>query len=268
MLPMRVMTARRRIASAVFGLLALCALGSGVRADLTFPAFTNYVVDQANVIPPADEQALIARLKAFQEKSGHQLAVATVSSLEGTSVEDYGNRLFRDWKLGDRTRNDGALILVAPNERKVRIEVGYGLEGDLTDAVSRLIIENAILPRFKAGDIPGGISRGADDVMAVFSGQAEDYQKRAALNDKIEEETPLIVTVFMICFWILFIYILWRAIRSGPSGAARRRHGPWIIGGPSSGGWSGGGGGWSGGGGGFGGGGGGSSGGGGASGGW
>ena len=210
--------------------------------------------------------ALVAKLKAFQERSGKQLAVATVSSLGGTSVEDYGNRLFREWKIGDKEKNDGALLLVAPNERKVRIEVGYGLEGDLTDAVSRLIIENAILPRFKAGDVPGGISRGVDDIMAVFSGQAEDYKKRAALNDRIEEETPLIVTVFMICFWLLFIYIMWRAIRSGGSAARGRRSSPWIIGGPGGfggGGWSGGGGG-----GGFGGGGGGSSGGGGASGGW
>nr|WP_020179410.1 TPM domain-containing protein [Methylopila sp. M107] len=267
---MRAMTGRRLLIAVLGTLVVLCAAALPGRAQFTFPAFTNYVVDQANVIPPADEQALIAKLKAFQERSGKQLAVATVTSLEGTSVEDYGNRLFREWKLGDKDRNDGALILIAPNERKVRIEVGYGLEGDLTDAVSRLIIENAILPRFKAGDIPGGISRGADDVMAVFSGQAEDYQKRAALNDKIEEQTPLIVTVFMICFWILFIYIMWRALRQSASGAgnSRRRHGPWIIGGPSSGGF--GGGGWSGGGGGggFGGGGGGSSGGGGASGGW
>lgn len=265
MLPMRAMTGRRIIAAVFIGLVALVATA---RADFTFPVFSNYVVDQAGVIPPADEQALIAKLKAFQERTGHQFAVATVASLQGTSVEDYGNRLFRDWKLGDKERNDGALLLVAPNERKVRIEVGYGLEGDLTDAVSRLIIENAILPRFKAGDIPGGISRGADDVMAVFSGQAEDYKKRAALNDRIEEETPLIVTVFMICFWILFIYIMWRALRqSGQGGVSRRRSAPWIIGGPGGG--FGGGGGWSGGGGGgFGGGGGGSSGGGGASGSW
>ncbi|WP_309391111.1 TPM domain-containing protein [Chelatococcus sambhunathii] len=260
------MTGRRIILSVLGALLVLCA--AAARADFTFPAFTNYVVDQANVIPPADEQALVAKLKAFQERSGHQLAIATVSSLQGTSVEDYGNRLFRDWKLGDKQGNDGALLLVAPNERKVRIEVGYGLEGDLTDAVSRLIIENAILPRFRAGDIPGGIARGADDVMAVFSGQAEDYKQRAAQKDE-DAETPTIVTVFMICFWLFFLYVLWRSIRSGGSGVSRRRHGPWIIGGPGYGsGWGGGGGGWAGGGGGFGGGGGGSSGGGGASGGW
>lgn len=266
---MRAMTAIRRFsgvfAAALLAALCLVALAPQASAqDLTFPAFTNYVVDQAGVLPPDAEAGLVAKLKGFQDKTGRQFAIATVSSLQGTSVEDYGNRLFRDWKLGDKTRNDGALLLVAPSERKVRIEVGYGLEGELTDAVSRLIIENAILPRFKAGDIPGGISRGADDVIATLSGDADDFKKRAALNDRVEEETPLIVTVFMICFWALFIYLMWRSLRG--QGGRGRRSGPWIIGGPGyGGGWSGGG---SSGGGGFGGGGGGSSGGGGASGGW
>ncbi|MBB3973036.1 TPM domain-containing protein [Hansschlegelia beijingensis] len=241
-------------------LLVLAAIGP-VRADLSFPAFTNYVVDAADVLPPAEEQALIARLKSFQERTGHQFAIATVPSLQGTSVEDFANRLFRAWKLGDAKRNDGALLLVAPADRKVRVEVGYGLEGDLTDAVSRLIIENAILPRFRAGDIPRGIERGADDVMAVFSGQAEDYKARAAQLSE-EEEPPVVVDIFMILFLLFFLYVLWRSMRGG--GGSSRRHGPWVIGGPGGygGGWSGGGGG------GFGGGGGGSSGGGGASGGW
>jgi uncharacterized protein len=263
--PMPPMATRRFHSVLTAAFLALCALAASPPAlaqNLTFPSFSNYVVDAANVLPPADEQALVAKLKAFQDTTGKQFAVATVPSLQGTSVEDYGNRLFREWKIGDRTRNDGALLLVAPTERKVRIEVGYGLEGDLTDAVSRLIIENAILPRFKAGDFPGGISRGADDVIAVFSGQADDYKQRAALADKAGEETPLIVTIFMIAFFLLFLFIMWRAIRGG-GGRSARRHGPWIIGGPGMGG-----GGWSGGGGGFGGGGGGSSGGGGASGSW
>jgi len=248
----------RLLALTIFALAALAP----ARAELSFPAFTNYVVDAANVLPPGDEQALVEKLKSFRERTGHQFAVATVPSLQGTSVEDFANRLFREWKLGDATRNDGALLLVAPSERKVRIEVGYGLEGDLTDAVSRLIIENAILPRFRAGDIPGGISRGADDVMAVFSGQAEDYKARAAQLSQ-QEEAPAGVSIFMILFLAFFLFVLWRSIRGG--GRRSRRYSPWIIGGPGGfggGGWSGGGGG------GFGGGGGGSSGGGGASGGW
>jgi uncharacterized protein len=233
--------------------------------DLGFPRFSNYVVDEANILSPDAEAALVAKLKAFQDRTGHQFAVATVPSLQGTSVEDYGNRLFRDWGLGDKQRNDGALLLIAPNERKVRIEVGYGLEGDLTDAVSHLIIQNAILPRFKAGDMAGGIARGADDVMAVFSGQAAEFKARAAA---VDEPAPwwfeLLTTLFV--FMILFLIIrgFYRGVNDPRS---RRRSGPWITGGTAGGfggGWSGG----SSGGGGFGGGGGGSSGGGGASGGW
>lgn len=264
---MRAMTVRRHIAAFLGAVLVLFAIVAGAQAQqgFTFPAFTNYVVDEAGVLSPGDEAALVAKLKAFQDRTGRQIAVATVRSLQGTSVEDYGNRLFREWKLGDKETNDGALILVAPTERKVRIEVGYGLEGDLTDAVSRLIIENAILPRFKSGDFAGGIGRGADDVIAVISGDAEDFKKRAAAG----EEEDLLSTVIMIAFLLFFLWVMWRSIRSSGSGLRRSRHGPWIIGGPGSGGgWSGGGGGWSGGGGGFGGGGGGSSGGGGASGSW
>lgn len=261
MLPMAATRSFGLLIAAVFTVGLLLFPQGAARAELSFPPFTNYVVDQAGVIPATDESALVAKLKSFQERTGRQLAVATVPSLQGTSVEDFGNRLFRAWKLGDATRNDGALLLVAPTERKVRIEVGYGLEGELTDAVSRLIIENAILPRFRAGDIPGGIARGADDVMAVFSGQADEYKARAAAQQ--DDEPPVIVLIVMGLFLLLFLYSFVRGLRSG--GVSRRRSSPWIIGGP---GFGGGGGGWSGGGGGFSGGGGGSSGGGGASGGW
>lgn len=256
-----------RTALAALAFVVAAALGSArptAAQELAFPRFDNYVVDQADVIPPEAEAALVGKLKAFQERTGHQFAVATVSSLGGTSVEDYGNRLFRDWGLGDKTRNDGALLLVAPNERKVRIEVGYGLEGDLTDAVAHLIIQNAVLPRFKAGDMAGGIARGADDVMAVFSGQAEEFKARAAEAD---QPAPwwldLLMTIVMIT---IFVVILWSFYQALKNPRARGRAGPWIAGGTTGGfgggGWSGGGGG------GFGGGGGGSSGGGGASGGW
>ncbi len=91
--------------------------------------------------------------------------VVTLKSLQGTSIEDFGDQLGRHWQIGQKDKNNGVLLIVAPNERKVRIEVGYGLEGTLTDAVSRLIIENAILPRFRADDFAGGITRGVDDII-------------------------------------------------------------------------------------------------------
>ena len=94
------------------------------------------------------------------------------------TIRDYGNRLFRKLQLGNKKRNDGVLILVAPNEHKVSIEVGYGLEGDLTDAMSRIIIENAMIPRFKTGDWAGGLYAGLDDIQKVVGGQGDEVVKR------------------------------------------------------------------------------------------
>ena len=95
---------------------------------------------------------LEAKLKNLEDKSGIQVVVATVKSLEGSDIETYANQLFRNWRLGEAKKNNGVLLLVAPNEHKVRIEVGYGLEGTLTDALSSVIISSAMVPRFKAND--------------------------------------------------------------------------------------------------------------------
>ena len=103
--------------------------------------------------------------------------MVTLKSLQGTSIEDYGYQLGRHWQIGQKDKNNGVLLIVAPNERKVRIEVGYGLEGTLTDAVSRFIIDNSILPRFRANDFPGGIKRGVDDIVQVLTGDAEEWKQ-------------------------------------------------------------------------------------------
>jgi uncharacterized protein len=223
-------------------------------ADPQFPALTAPIVDAAGILD-ADAKTIIEnRLRDYESTTGHQLAVATVPSLEGFDIRDYGNRLFRNWALGDKKRNDGILVLVAPNEHKVSIEVGYGLEGDMTDAMSRIIIENAMVPRFKAGDYVGGIHAGIDDISKVTSGKGDEVvqrvQNQSALN--AQDIFPLII------FFLIVIFILYRVSRGGrmiivPGGS---------FGGGSFGGGGGfsGGGGWSGGGG--------SSGGGGASGGW
>src|ERR1700709_169752 len=129
----------------------------------TFPALSGRIVDQANVISASARQTIEPKLADLEAKSGIQLVVATVNSLEGQEIEPYANELFRTWKLGEKAKNNGVLLLVAPNEKRVRIEVGYGLEGTLTDALSKVIITNAITPRFKTGDFNGGITRGVDD---------------------------------------------------------------------------------------------------------
>ena len=157
-----------------------CAMAAALAAN--FPALTGRIVDQANIIPAATRDAIEPKLADLEAKSGIQLVVATVSSLEGEEIEPYANELFRTWKLGEKDKNNGVLLLVAPNEQRVRIEVGYGLEGTLTDALSKVIIANAIAPRFKAGDFGGGISRGVDDIITVLTTNSSEWQQRPSLR--------------------------------------------------------------------------------------
>ena len=207
------------------------------------------MVDAAGVLGDTQSTIIGNKLKNYEDASGHQVAVAAVPTLEGYDIRDYGNLLFRKWALGDKKRNDGVLVLVAPKEHKVSIEVGYGLEGDLTDAMSSIIIQNAMVPRFKAGDYVGGINAGIEDIKKVIGGQGDQVVARAQNQSAltIDDILPFII------FFIFVVIILSNASRGGRV---------MIIpgGGFSGGGFSGGGGGWSGGGG--------SSGGSGASGGW
>jgi uncharacterized protein len=147
-----------------------------------FPALTGRIVDQANILSADTRSAIEPKLADLESKSGIQLVVATVASLDGQEIEPYANELFRSWKLGEKTKNNGVLLLVAPNERRVRIEVGYGLEGTLTDALSKVIIANAIAPRLKTGDFGGGISRGVDDIITVLTTDASEWQQRPSLR--------------------------------------------------------------------------------------
>jgi uncharacterized protein len=170
-----------RVARPLVVLVALLCAGLAVCAA-NFPALTDRVVDQANVLSAETRNALAPKLADLETKSGIQLVVATVASLEGQDIEPYANELFRAWKLGEKAKNNGVLLLVAPNERRVRIEVGYGLEGTLTDALSKVIITNAIAPRFKTGDFNGGVSRGVDDIITVLTTDASEWQQRPSLR--------------------------------------------------------------------------------------
>jgi len=175
----------------------------------TFPKLTGRVVDAANVIPPAQESELDAKLTAFNSRSQRQFVVATVPSLEGYDIADYGYRLGRAWGIGDKDREDGAILLVAPNDKKVRIEVGYGLEPVLTDGFSTLIVQNTILPAFKAGDMPGGIVAGADAIIKQIElPPAEAAKVVQAAEAKTSEEGgfPLGGIIWML--FILFFFVL------------------------------------------------------------
>ena len=165
---------------AILAAIAWVCLTLAVAAQtLVFPALTGRVVDQAGLLSAADRAALTDSLAALEAKTTDQLVVVTLTSLQGRPIEDYGYQLGRYWKIGQKDKNNGALLIVASTEHAVRIEVGYGLEGSLTDAVSRYIIETSILPRFKAGDFAGGIKRGADDIIQVLGGDGEALQSAA-----------------------------------------------------------------------------------------
>lgn len=171
-------------------LVALVCAGAAALA-VNYPALTGRIVDQANIIPADTRNAVESKLADLEAKSGIQLVVATVTSLEGQEIEPYANELFRNWKLGEKEKNNGVLLLVAPNEHRVRIEVGYGLEGTLTDALSKVIITNAMTPHFKSGDFGGGIARGVDDIITVLSTDAAEWQQRPSLRlDNVQRSDP------------------------------------------------------------------------------
>jgi uncharacterized protein len=170
-----VATIRRMLAAA----LALVALAAPAAAQ-TFPALSGRVVDEAGVLSEGTRSILTRELAELEAKTTRQLVVVTVKSLQGRSIEDYGVRLGRAWQIGQKDKNNGVLLIVAPNERKARIEVGYGLEGELTDAVAKLIIEQRILPNFRQGNMAGGVVAGTDEIIQALSGGSAELQRRAA----------------------------------------------------------------------------------------
>ena len=247
---------------ALAGLL-LCLWAGTAIAEPSFPPLTGRIVDNAHLLTPADAQALRAKLEGLEKATGRQLVVATIPDLQGYAIEDYGYQLGRTWAIGRKNINDGVLLIVAPAEKKVRIEVGYGLEPVLTDALSSVIIQQAVLPRFREGNMAGGIMAGADALIAQL--QLPDDEAKArnteAARQLAERQDAGGGPVGI--FWIIVIVAIFILLFSG-----RGRRGPLIWGpGIGGGGWGGGGSFGGGGGGGFSGGGG-SFGGGGASGGW
>ena len=243
-------------------LLAVIAALPSSAAPPQFPALTGQNDDNANLLSADDERSLLAALQSLEGTSSDQLAVVTLPSLEGLTIEDYGYQLGRHWGIGQAGKDNGVLLIVAPNERKVRIEVGKRLDPILTDSLSKLIVENAILPAFRRGDFPAGISAGVRDIKDVLLGDAEAVKERA--RGMRQGAAVDWVALLIIAIWIsIFIYLMWqqaRHARQHPNTLDRRRGrrgGREVIIVPSgSGHWSGGsdwggggGGGWSGGGG-------------------
>jgi uncharacterized protein len=189
----------------VFAIAALSF--AAALAATNFPPLTGRVVDDAKILSPVATAELERKLADLEQKSGIQLVVATVPTLNGEEIEPYANELFRAWKLGEAKKNNGALLLIAPKERRMRIEVGYGLEGTLTDAVSSLIIANAIAPRFKAGDFNGGVTRGVDDIITALTTDSAEWKPRPT-DTRGESQASLLDTLapFLIFLFIMFVF--------------------------------------------------------------
>ena len=243
----------RRVRALFWLWLVLLAFQPAQAAPI--PALTGPLVDAANVIPDEQEPALIAKLKAVQAQSGRQLVVATIPSLDGEPVEDYGYRLATAWKIGDKGENNGMILLVAPSDHRVRIEVGLGLEPIMADALSGRIIRNEITPRFKAGDIPGGISAGVDAIIPQLTlppGEAIKRARQAVTSQSSGSAGQ--VDLGAVLFWLfIFLFVILPILRTLFGGKRGRRMGagPVIIwgGGLGGGGFGGGGSSWGGGGG-------------------
>ncbi len=209
----------RRLALAL--VFVIC--GAAQAAAPSFPPLTGRVVDQANILPDATERELSAKLEAHERATGHQLVVATVASLDGRDIAEYGVELGRAWGIGQKEKDTGAILLVAPNDREVRIEVGYGLEGILTDARSRGIIENSILPSFRAGQMDTGVVAGVEAILGALRGDPDAAP--TAIPDAARGEGDPREYIGLL---IAFLIIAW--LRRG-----RRRRGIWplVLGGAS-----------------------------------
>lgn len=243
--------------------LLLWVFALTAQAELKFPELSGRVVDNAQMIEPAVREQLTQQLQAHEKATGEQLVVVTLPDLQGTDIADFGYQLGRYWGIGQKDKNNGALLIVARDDRKLRIEVGYGLEDRLTDAQSSVIINQVITPAFKTGNFSKGISDGVSAMLVVLGGNPLDEPSTAYDSGSNQESDFLSrhpgIFVFLVMLFILTIFVC-QMLGILPSGGGSGRGG-------SSGGFGGGGFGGGGGGGGFSGGGG-SFGGGGSSGGW
>ena len=177
---------------AVLALLAMLLAGCGGASqgsgNVQYPRLSGRVVDAADLLTPAQEAGLTRKLEALQRASSRQLVVATIPDLQGRGIEDYGVGLGRAWRIGQASANNGSILIVARAERKIRIEVGYGLEGILTDALTSQIIRERITPRFQANDYAGGIDAGVDAIILQLRAPPEAAEQRVAEAARADSE--------------------------------------------------------------------------------
>ena len=212
-----------RTAGLVVALLAVVWLAAVAPAlaqsGPTFPPLNGRVIDHGDLISDAKELELAARLETLERDTTDQVVIVTVADLQGYEIEEYGYQLGRAWGIGQDGKNNGVLLIVAPSERKVRIEVGYGLEPVLTDALSALIIQNEILPSFREGYFERGIEQGVDAIDRQLRLDPAEAHARAAAAERPRSEAPIGVGVVIAVIFILMIL----AMIGGAGGRGRRR---------------------------------------------
>jgi len=181
-------------------LAAVFVLGSGLAAALDVPALKARVNDYAGLLTPSTAKQLEQALLAFEQSESTQIVVLTVNSLEGESLEDFSMQVAEAWKVGQKDLDNGALLLISKNDRKIRIEVGYGLEGSLTDMISGRIIRNVIVPAFRSGNFDQGVANGVAAMMAAVKGefQAQPVKRQPRGRESSVSFIPLIVFIFLI----------------------------------------------------------------------
>jgi uncharacterized protein len=211
--------------AAALVILSLMIVGGRAFAAPTFPPLTGRVVDDAHVLSPDVQADLTAKLAALEAKTGRQLVVVTLASLQGDDIEDYGYQLGRAWGIGQKDKNTGVLFIVAPSEKKVRIEVGYGLEPVLTDALSSVILQEQVLPKFRTGDVSGGVVAGTDALVQQLgldptTAEANTVQaERAPPTRRHHEGLGAIVS------FLLVMFVLSAVFRGGRRGGGMG----WIL---------------------------------------
>ncbi len=210
--------------AAALVVLSLMIVGGRAFAAPTFPPLTGRVVDDAHVLSPEIQADLTAKLAALEAKTGRQLVVVTLSSLQGDDIEDYGYQLGRAWGIGQKDKNTGVLFIIAPSEKKVRIEVGYGLEPVLTDALSSVILQEQVLPKFRSGDVAGGVAAGADALVQQLGldptmAQANAVQAERAPPRRHHEGLGAVVS------FLLVMFVLSAVFRGGRRGGGMG----WIL---------------------------------------
>lgn len=227
---------RRLRSLAAAWLLALLVVAAPAAAQ-TLPALQGRrVVDEADLLPPDREAALTAKLESLERSTSRQLVVVTVPGLQGYSVDDFGFRLGETWKIGDKEADNGAILLVALAEKKIRIEVGDGLEPILTDAMSGLIIRDTIRPKFQAGDFPGGIEAGTDAIIEQLRAPPEVAEQKALEAQRRQSESRQGGggggSIFPLIFWgIVLVFFILPMLRGGRRGRRYRRNsGVWVWG--------------------------------------